>query len=637
MVTLVRLAKAFAQILFHAYESTKTSDYLNEAITTLRHLCKISALGTPNHFDLGYLLLHSLVASINLFHWREDFEELIQLCPELANDGSGAVFTRFQISCIWAKVARLYMHPSASMAYETAMSLLQETLVFCPTLQTQHLRLSQAFIDGGRSPLDYASYQTQNGQVKEAVETLERGRALIWSEMRGLRTSTDQLRAADPALAYKFADINQRLESVTMSVALGDDDDEIGRSETGTGYRKHSIGHLVLTQRSLLEDRNSLISRIQSLPGFEHFLKQPPFDFLNSAASHGTVIIINQSQAHFPSHILLLRKDSHPFIITTPSSFHDRANRLENELLRVRKEKGPGSKDYGVTLASVLSDLYELVGKPVIERLRKLKVTEKSRIWWCPTGSFCSLPLHAMGPIPSDDCKELYFSDLYIPSYTPSLSALIESRKCGPFSDASDNLKPSILLVAQPETLPGAFGEIRAIQTTKIPMTTLISAMATPETVIKGLKDHRFAHFVCHGSLEADKPFDASLELHKANLTLLAIVRSQLPAAEFAFLSACHTAELTEGSVADEGLHLAAAMQYCGFRSVVGTMWAMADTDGADISKHFYKAIFADKVDQTGVPYHERSARALQVAVKKLRKKRGVTLERWVNFVHYGA
>ena len=191
--------------------------------------------------------------------------------------------------------------------------------------------------------------------------------------------------------------------------------------------------------------------------------------------------------------------------------------------------------------------------------------------------------------------------------------------------------------MAQPNTLPGAFGEITVIETTKTPVTTLVSAMATPETVIKGLREHRFAHFVCHGLLEAGKPFDASLELHNDNLILLAIVRSQLPAAEFAFLSACHTAELTEGSAADEGLHLAAAMQYCGFRSVVGTMWAMADTDGADLSKHFYKTLFSEKACQNEVSYHERSARALQSAVQRLRKKRGITLERWVNFVHYGA
>jgi CHAT domain-containing protein len=630
------LAKAFANILFYAYKSTKRSDYLNEAITAHRDIRKISASNKLTHFDAGFVLLQSLFARLHLFRRREDFEELMQLCPELANDESAALFNRFRISCVWAGTARANTHPSTSIAYEMAMSLLQEILVFCPTLQTQHLHLAKVFIEGRKFPLEYASYQTQNGQVKQAIETLERGRALIWSEMRGLRTSTDQLCAVDPALADRFADISRSLESVTMSIAQSDDNGA-GRSETGAGRHEDSIGHLVLTQQRLLEERNTLITHIQSLPGFEHFLKPPSFDFLNSAASHGPVIVINQSHFPFPSHIILLLKDSSPSVISTPSSFHDRANQLENELLRVRKEKGLDSKDYDLTLASVLSDLYELVGKPVIERLHKLKVAEKSRVWWYPTGAFCSLPLHAMGPMPSDDGNVLYFLDLYIPSYTPSLSALIESRKRGPLSDASETLKPSILLVAQPDTLPGAFGEITAIQTIKTPVKTLISAMATPATVIEGLRDHRFAHFVCHGLLETGKPFDASLELHKDNLTLLEIVRSQLPAAEFAFLSACHTAELTEGSVADEGLHLSAAMQHCGFRSVVGTMWAMADTDGEDLSKHFYKAIFADRTNQNGVPYHERSARALQIAVKKLRKKRGISLERWVNFVHYGA
>jgi CHAT domain-containing protein/tetratricopeptide (TPR) repeat protein len=630
------LVKAFACLLFLAYQSTKKSDYLNDSVTMLRNLRKILVPDKTMLFNVGHMLLLSLSGRLALFYQREDFEELMQLCLELANDASGELFARFDVARFWAGAAQIYMHHSVSIAYETAMSLLQETFVFCPPLRTQHLGLSRAFPGGGRFPLDYASYQIQNGQVKQAVGTLERGRALIWSEMRGFRTSTDQLRTANPVIADKYADINRRLELEAMSIAQSDDH-EIVHGETGTasGHHEHTIGHLVFTQRRLLEERNTLITHIQSLPGFDRFLKQPSFNFLNSAASLGPVIIINQSL--FSLKIILLLKDSPPSVIYAPSSFCNRADQLEKELLRVGKKNGLDSNDYNLTLAAVLSDLYELVGKQVIERLRKLKVTDKSRVWWCPTGAFCSLPLHAMGPIPSDDGKELYFSDLYIPSYTPSLSALIESRKRRSFSDASDNLKPSILLVAQPETLPGAFGEITVIQSTKTPVTTLISATATPEAVIEGLKEHRFAHFVCHGLLETDKPFDASLELHKGNLTLLEIVRSQLPAAEFAFLSACHTAELTEGSVAGEGLHLAAAMQYCGFPSVVGSMWAMADADGADLSKHFYKAIFADKADQNGVPYHERSARALHIAVKKLRKKRGITLERWVNFSHYGA
>ncbi|KAI9451969.1 CHAT domain-containing protein [Lactarius psammicola] len=400
------------------------------------------------------------------------------------------------------------------------------------------------------------------GQFEQAIETPEQGRALLWSEMRALHASADQLRTADPALAERFAAVNRNLEMVTM----------------------------------LSDERDSLIARIQSFPSFKGFLKPPSFDTLDLAAVHGPIIIINLSE---------WRSDT---------------------IILVRKERGINSEDYNLALAFVLADLYELVGKVVIERLHQLEVPEKSRVWWCPTSAFCSLPLHAMGPILSDDDDKVYFMDLYISSYTPTLSALIESRKLRSQSKSFD--KPSLLLVAQPKTLPGAWDDIDVPEAVGSPVTTLVSEKATPNTVVTSLRDHQFVHFVCHGLLETGKLFDASFELHGDNLTLLDIVRSQLPAAEFTFLSACHTAELTEDSVADEGLHLAAAIQFCGFQSVVGTMWAMADTDGADLAKHFYKSIFAESPGRRGMPYYERSARALQFAVKKLRRKRGITLER---------
>ena len=111
-------------------------------------------------------------------------------------------------------------------------------------------------------------------------------------------------------------------------------------------------------------------------------------------------------------------------------------------------------------------------------------------------------------------------------------------------------------------------------------------------------------------------------------------MRSRLPTAKFAFLSACHTAELTDGSIADEVLHLTAAMQHCGFRSVVGTMWAMADRDGRDVAEHVYKSIFFGGNER--IPYYERSAKALRDTVQRLRREKRVRMERWVNFVHYG-
>ncbi len=63
----------------------------------------------------------------------------------------------------------------------------------------------------------------------------------------------------------------------------------------------------------------------------------------------------------------------------------------------------------------------------------------------------------------------------------------------------------------------------------------------------------------------------------------------------------------------------------------------MADTDGRFLTENFYKQVFSSKKNWQGVPYYERTAKAFRNAVRKLRRESGMTLERWVNFVHYGA
>jgi hypothetical protein len=82
---------------------------------------------------------------------------------------------------------------------------------------------------------------------------------------------------------------------------------------------------------------------------------------------------------------------------------------------------------------------------------------------------------------------------------------------------------------------------------------------------------------------------------------------------------------MTEESIMDEELHLAAAVQYCRFRSVVGTMWAMVDEDEQGLQNSFTWALFSDSRRDQGPPYHERSTKALRFAVEKLRKKRQIT------------
>ena len=624
----------FAQILFEAFHRTKKIQYLNESIT-IRHQL-METLHTQAHGIKRLLILplsRSLLARSYYFpdYRTQDLDEGLELLSQYISSAYASVPDRFLFACTWALYARYTRHSSVSSAYETALSMMQDTVLFSPTLQLQHSTLATAPHLTQSLPLDYASYRVDQHQLEEAIEVLERGRALLWSEMRYLRTSIDQLLSADPVLGRKLAAVNQDLEKLTKSVPPS----HKLRMDEGTADGLRAVdpfGRLLLEQRGLLEERAKLISQIQASPGFDSFLKSPPFDTLRSAASSGPVVMINHSE--WRSDILIVLHNKPPSLIPTPDDFFKRVGALKDKLMDSRETYGLDSNDYNDALAFVLAELYTLVGQPVIDRLRQLQVPEQSRIWWCPTSVFCSLPLHAMGPIPSDHGELRYFLDLYICSYTPTLSALIQSRRRDSGSLSLD--RPSILLVAQPDpSLPTVGGEIQAIQALDTEVTSLISEAATPGTVIDGFHHHGFVHFACHGTLEAGKPFEAGFELHgDARLTLLDIVRANLPAAEFAFLSACHTAEMTEGSVVEEGLHLVAAVQYCGFRSVVGTMWAMVDEDGRDLAKNFYKALFSNS---RGTPYHERSAKALRFAVKKLRGKRRITLERWVNFVHYGA
>ncbi|KAH9057578.1 CHAT domain-containing protein [Lactarius vividus] len=601
--------ETFSQILYEGFRRTKKIEYIDESISISRQALEFPSSQLGMGSEALSSLAMSLVARFVSFpdQYTQDLDEAMKLFSQGTNHALGSLPFRVRLASLWAVYARYTRHSSVSAAYEKALSSMQNALLFAPTLPLQHTILAKTSHNAHVMPLDYASYHIESDQLKEAIEILERGRALLWSEMRHLRASVDQLLEEDPDLGHKFAAVNRDLEELSKSVPPSL---ELSTDTGGAGdlMAADPFGRLLLKQRTLLKERDNLISQIQALPGFDDFLTFPSFDTLRSAASSGPIVIINNSI--WRSDILILLQDTTLALVPTPDDFFDRASALKDELLDARNKHGPDSDHYNKTLAHILTQLYDLVGKPVIDRLRQLNVPEQSRVWWCPTSVFCSLPLHAMGPIPSDDgADDRYFLDLYIPSYTPTLSAL-------------------------------ACGDINVIQALnkRLRVTSLISEGATAKSALDGLQDHQFVHFVCHGTLETRKPFDAGFELYgNERLTLLDIVRSRVPAAEFAFLSACHTAELTDGSSADEGLHLAAAVQYCGFRSVVGTMWAMANEDGPDLAKHFYKLMFSRREKGELVPYYKRSAGALRDAVRKLRKKRGITLERWVNFVHYGA
>ncbi|KAI0252093.1 TPR-like protein [Lactifluus subvellereus] len=563
-------------------------------------------------------------------------EESIALSRSAVEYPFSSVRDRLKAAKGLTVTARFTRHSSALTAYRKALSLLQHAIDLGPTVQTRHEYISGRDVNHLRSlPMDAASYAIKSRAYEEAIEMLEQGRALLWSGMRSLRTPLDHLHEVDKSLADEFTEISQALETIITTTHVRDfvhtpagaDDDSVAIG------RKDTFARDLTEKRRLSEELDKVVLRIQALPGFENFRRPIPFRHLQTAAIGGPVVIINLSK--YCSDILIVRSNHSVVHIPTPTNFFHRVTELAHQLSETRKSYRLESKKYDRVLRQTLEELSELVGQPVANRLMELGIPEQSRIWLCPTSVLASLPIHAAGPISSHINVKRYLCDIYVCSYTPSLSALIAPRSSNLSGSASGS--PSLLIVGQPdETLPGVDSETRSIESlVGSGSVTRIAGEATPENVIARLSMHPWVHFACHGVLQPGRPFDSSFLLqHNTHLTLLRIAKSHLPTAELAFLAACHTAELAEDGTPDEVLHLTAAMQFSGFRSVIGTMWAMVDEDGQDLSQYFYKKMFAAGAQ---VASYEKSARALRHATQKLRTEKGVSLERWVNFVHYGA
>ncbi|KAF9069037.1 hypothetical protein BDP27DRAFT_1521776 [Rhodocollybia butyracea] len=315
---------------------------------------------------------------------------------------------------------------------------------------------------------------------------------------------------------------------------------------------------------------------------------------LKSAAKYGPVIVVNCSK--YRSDVLIVLEQDLPVLIPMVKGFYEEVETLVQRFTEARSGMKTSPKRYN-------HDLWDLVVSPVVSKLRELHIPEQSQIFWCPTSLLSTLPLHAAGPIAPSTKK--FLPDLYISSYTPTLTALI---------------LPCLLVAGQYDSSLRNTKE----EMNEITVTSLEEASATTKDAVeKALVDHEWLHIASHGTLVPTAPFSSYFLLAGgSHFTLLDIICLNLHNATFAFLSACHTAEQFPGSVHNE--------------SVVGTMWEMADVDGPEMVKDFYSYIFSDehlsRCNEVGV-----QARALSEAIKKMRGRNGVTLERWVNFVHIGA
>ncbi|KAJ7133318.1 CHAT domain-containing protein [Mycena epipterygia] len=580
----------------------------------------------------------------------------------------GSVPHRLFIAQQWAKDAEEVGHTSALEAYRIAISLLPQLAMLGLDIYARRRALTTPRHGLASKAADCA---IRFDDLNTAVELLETGRSVFWSQALQLRTPLDELRLVDPELADKASAILVKLEEgshrnlSSRSILAPYSQEYISLDVEAQGYSDLNVEWLQTLQN------------IRQRKGLEHFLLPKPFEALRYSAIHGPVVILNASGSHATALIITLDKDvqclplpditfwsamvmarllrvqglpNSSFLISKVlTELYAVSNRGELSATEIRlygHMEGAPNLNHGDFLRFLLGELWTSIGKPVLSALKLTKSANPPRIWWCPTGPFCFLPIHAAGVY--EENNEHCLSDYVISSYAPTLSTLLDR----PTHTAT---RFKMTAVIQPETTGFASlwytrEELSKIEA-RVPPQWLTSlgrnSQTAVDTALFHLHQSSIAHFACHGVQDSANPLDSGLLLTDGRLKVSQIMErandspnetSFRNRMSLAFLSACETAKGDE-ELPDEAMHLASALLFAGFRGVVATMWTIADPDGPKVADDFYEYLFrqCDAVSNPpSRPDLTKAAEALHVAIGNLRKEKGISLSRWVPFISFG-
>ncbi|ROO86034.1 CHAT domain-containing protein [Actinocorallia herbida] len=527
----------------------------------------------------------------------------------------GPAQARIRSAVAWARVSgRLADWAAATDAFEAAIDLL-------PLVGWRGLEAASAenALSHWRLLASHAaSAAVQCGQPERAVALLERGRGVLWSQVLETRSELDGLRAVDPLLAEELS-VARR--------ALDRDPESPGGHDAARSVRRMAAAR----------DWDRLVARVRRIPGFGAFPGPPAPPDLTGLADEGPIVFLNASPIRCDAIVLTT---AGPRVVPLPSLSIETLVERANEYVAALFAFETGNRGLADvvrverTIARTLAWLWDDVAQPVLTALdwpEPSAAETPPRLWWCPTGFFTLLPVHAAGHHRTAGRSVL---DRAVSSSISTLRTLADARAAAP---PAGRPAPRVLLVALPQTpgrpaLPGVHAE-RATLTGLVPpdaLTVLEGPAATLAATTARIPEHTWLHFSCHGAFDLASPSRSGLVLHDGTLTTGALGATSATPGEFVFLSACRTATASS-AVPDEAIHLTAALQHAGFRHVVGTLWSVYDGVGSGITEDVYA-----RLRNTSGLAAERAAYALHEAVRRARDQDPLRPGRWAPFIHVG-
>ncbi|TEB19782.1 hypothetical protein FA13DRAFT_1820698 [Coprinellus micaceus] len=568
---------------------------------------------------------------------------------------------RAAVAWAWGTATWFLDSPDILLALDTALGLLAMKAGLDQTIRTRHIQLQGHALGVTATATEAAFIALMIDRPDKALEWLEQGRCLVWTQINHLRTPLDNLHTHNPSLAETVMEVSKRLEMAGSSPQEHPCIDMSLR-------QKVSLQEEVYAHANIAKQWEELLCQVRAIPGFESFLQPAKCHaLLQSLPNTGLIVIINVSRFQCDA-IAMVEGVGQPLHIPLPNFSEKKAKQHQRDLglelrardLRLRKEDlvaggevsmrtgGHYRRPRGTPIRRVLRGLWTDVVRPIFDMLAisrfKDDGKEPLRVWWCPTGTLSFLPLHAAG-IYGPGMESESVLDYVVSSYTPTVSTLTQRvRDNCPI----DNKVSGLFLTSQPKAprtvpIPGTSVEVQSIYDKAdghgIRVMKVEGSELTVDACLSHLENFSSVHLACHGYQNPEESLQSRFYFHNGTLDLASILRKNLKNADLAFLSACQTST-GDSKLPDEAVHLAAGMLAAGYRRVVGTMWSIGDKTAQEISTSFYDWLFDHRDLGSGSRFDGTlSAYALHHSIQKLRDDLGDTddaILAWAPFVHWG-
>ncbi|KAG2107865.1 CHAT domain-containing protein [Suillus cothurnatus] len=580
------------------FEHRRNREDFDESRDNLR--CALTLLTQYDPFQLTvhrslaivYLSFHdSVLDGTNAGEGDDSMNAVMHHLQAAANVVSAGLLPRLRASLRWVHLARHHSHGTELEAYTTSMQLLDAYMSTTASVSSRH-NIMKEF--PSTLAVDAASCALRRGDVRRAVELLEQGRTIIWTQMTRPRTPLESLQTRGDhaaALVKRFRDLSSLLDKPPANEREATPRVDVEAEEAR--YRR------------LVKDWNGAVEEIRKIEGFSRFLLSPSFSDLRDAARGGPIIVLIASMSSCDA--VIIWHEQPPTHISLPTT-------LEKLLTLVDRFQRRST----LALTAALIELWDEVVCPVVRNLGPF-APRGSRIWWCPTSLFNFLPLHAAGEYRGKwriPLAAIYLF-VYAISYRADEGAQDVMTGAPGASFTLECVEPELELV-------------RSLLPPAVSFTKISSVDATRSRALSALQDNTWLHFSCHGTQNFDEPFNSAFLMRDQPLSLLDITQMDLSRHEFTFLSACETAVGTF-STPDEVIHLAAGLQFAGVKSVIGTLWTVDDSTVQRLVEAFYKNLC-----KSGKMNSKRAAWALHQAVGSLARDKDIPLDQRIVFIHIG-